>query len=881
MAVYGAAMRELPTGTVTFLFTDVEGSTRLLDEFGPDGYAGVLADHRRVVREVCASFGGVEVDTQGDAFFVAFGRAPDALEAAGLITERFGDGPVRVRMGVHTGSPLVTDEGYVGVDVHRAARIAACGHGGQVLVSASTASLVGTDGLRDLGEYRLKDMPATERIYQLGEGGFPPLKSLQQANLPFPSTPFLGREKELTEVLGLLSRQDVRLLTLTGPGGTGKTRLALQAAAELAPGYSHGVWWVPLAPLRDPGLVLETAAQALGAKEDLARDIVDRSMLLLFDNFEQVIEAAADLASLLASCPKLDLLVTSREALHLTAEHEYPVPPLVREESIGFFVARAAALQPDFQADDTVSEICRRLDGLPLALELAAARVRALSSGQILARLEQRLPLLTGGPRDLPERQRTLRATIEWSYELLTPEEQRLFARLAVFSGGCTLEAAEGVAEADLDILQSLVDKSLLRRTDDRYWMLETIREYALERLGESSDAETLRDGHAMFFLQLAESAAPELTGVDQSRWLERLAHEHENLRTALERFLAAGETERALELASALVVFWFVRGYYGEGRAWLDRGLADPMPDESPALAKALWGAGFLGVLSDDHDRAPALLHRGLAVARRVGDLSALARCLAVLGLLAFFRDEPMESRALFEESIDAARRAGDLWCLADALGTLGSICPLQGDLEAAEAAGHEALSIARPAGDKQGVRMALFGLALAALRRGETDKVRHLASEGLAISRDIGDPWFTSYFQWLLASAALDRGDLASARSQAEEALEIGLQAGGTLLVVCAREALARVEWAQGNEAAARSQLEDALAAASLGGVPASWVAAVQLTLGRLIGASGNGGSARDHLEASLALATGVGDTWAAERAERALADLSGSVP
>jgi predicted ATPase/class 3 adenylate cyclase len=870
-------LRELPSGTVTFLFTDVEGSTRLVQELGAAGYAQALADHRRVLRGAFGANGGVEVDTQGDAFFVAFPTAPGALRAAAAAVNGLAAGPIRVRVGIHTGTPHLAEEGYVGVDVHRAARIAACGHGGQVLVSASTASLVGTDGLRDLGQYRLKDVAALERIYQFGEGSFPPLKGFQQANLPFPSTPFLGREKELTDVLGLLSREDVRLLTLTGPGGTGKTRLALEAAAELAGSYADGVWWVPLAPLRDPGLVLETAAQALGAKDDLARDIADRSMLLLFDNFEQVVEAAVDLASLLASCPELDLLVTSREQLHVTGEHEYPVPPLVREESIGFFLARARALQPDVSADESIAEICRRLDDLPLALELAAARVKALSPGQLLARLEQRLPLLTGGSRDLPERQRTLRATIEWSHELLSPEEQDLFARLAVFRGGCTLEAAEDVADADLDVLQSLVDKSLLRHTDDRYWMLETIREYALQRFEESRDEDLVCDLQARFFLQLAESAEPELTGADQSRWLVRLAQEHENLRTALDRFLANGEAELALRLASALVIFWFVRGHYGEGRAWLDRGLADPAPHESPALAKALWGAGLLAALSDDPDLAPALLERGVAVARRVGDLSARARCLTVLGLLAFFRDEILEARALFEESIDAARRAGDLWCLADALGTLGSICPLQGDLEAAEAAGQEGLSIARAAGDQQGVRMALFGLALAALRRGEAETVGDLAGEGLAISRDIGDPWFTSYFQWLLASAAVDRGELTSARLAAEEALEIALQAGGNLLVVCAREALARVEWAQGKPPAARRQLEDALAASAPGGVPASYIAAVRLTLGRLIAASGHRDDARSHLEASLALATGVGDTWAAERAKSALAHLA----
>ena len=366
-------------------------------------------------------------------------------------------------MGVHTGTPHVGEEGYVGVDVHRAARIAACGHGGQVLVSASTASLVGTGGLRDLGEHRLKDLSAPERIYQLGDGDFPPLKSLHRTNLPVPSTPFLGRERELREVQELVSRADVRLLTLTGPGGSGKTRLGLQAAADASERYPGGVFWVPLAPLRDPALVLETAGQAVGARDGLAEHIGDAAVLLLFDNFEHLTEAAADLAGLLGDCPRLDLLVTSREPLHVSGEQEYPVPTLAPEEGVDFFLARARAVKPDFEGDGAVEEICRRLDDLPLALELAAARVKALSPAQILERLEQRLPLLTGGARDAPERQRTLRATIEWSYDLLTDEEKYRFARLAVFRGGCTIEAAEEVVGASLDILQSLVDKSLLR----------------------------------------------------------------------------------------------------------------------------------------------------------------------------------------------------------------------------------------------------------------------------------------------------------------------------------------------------------------------------------------------------------------------------------
>src|SRR5712691_11610685 len=341
-------MRSLPSGTVTFLFTDIEGSTKLLHDLGAEAYSVALAEHRRVLRDAFEANQGVEVDTQGDAFFVAFPTAPGALGAAAQAIEGLAAGPIRVRMGIHTGTPHLGEDDYVGIDVHRAARIAACGHGGQVLVSASTAAVVGTDGLRDLGEHRLKDLSAPERIYQLGDGEFPPLKSLHRTNLPIPSTPFLGRERELHDVHELVSRADVRLLTLTGPGGTGKTRLALQAAAEASERYPGGVFWVPLAPLRDPELVLETARQAVGASDGLAEQIGDTAMLLLFDNFEHVVEAAADLVGLLAACPRLDLLVTSREPLHVTGEQEYPVPSLTREEGVDFFLARARAVKPDF-----------------------------------------------------------------------------------------------------------------------------------------------------------------------------------------------------------------------------------------------------------------------------------------------------------------------------------------------------------------------------------------------------------------------------------------------------------------------------------------------------------------------------------------------------
>ena len=445
---------DLPTGTVTFLFTDVEGSTSLLRELGAEAYADALAEHRRVVREACAAEGGVEVDTQGDAFFFAFPSAPEAVAAAQAITDALAEGQIHLRIGVHTGTPLVTDEGYVGDDVHFAARVGASAHGGQVVLSKTTRELVDGVVVTDLGEHRLKDIEGAVPIYQLGEESFPPLKTISNTNLPRPASSFVGRERERDDVVREI-RDGARLLTLTGPGGSGKTRLALEAAAELVPAYKAGVFWVGLAALREPSLVTDTIAQTLGAKDGLAAHIGEREMLLLLDNLEQVIEAAPELSGLVQSCPNLALLVTSRELLRVQGEVEYAVPPLASSEAVALFCERSR-----LEATAEITELCSRLDDLPLAVELAAARTKALSPAQILERLSERLDLLRGG-RDAEARQQTLRATIAWSYDLLSEEEQRVFRALSVFAGGCTLDAAEEVAGADLDTLQSLVEKSL------------------------------------------------------------------------------------------------------------------------------------------------------------------------------------------------------------------------------------------------------------------------------------------------------------------------------------------------------------------------------------------------------------------------------------
>jgi predicted ATPase/class 3 adenylate cyclase len=481
---------DVPTGTVTFLFTDVEGSTKLLHELGDESYAQLLAEHRRIVREACVRGGGIEVDTQGDAFFFAFPTAPGAIAAASEMTEGLASGPIQVRIGLHTGKPVVTGEGYVGDDVHFAARVAATGHGGQIVLSHVTAELV-TGAVTSLGSHPLKDIAEPVSIYQLGDRSFPPLKTIAKSNLPTPASSFLGREEELYAADHFL--RETRLLTISGPGGAGKTRFSLELARrareERFSDYQDGVFSCFFSSLRDSTLVLATIAHTLsvreqpgqGALQTLSSHLEGKQMLLLLDNLEHLLEAAPELSELLSACSGLTLLCTSRELLRVTGERSYALPPLQEDEGVSLFCERA---QVDPSEDITV--LCSRLEGLPLAIELAAARARILTPAQLLERLSFRLDLLKAG-RDADPRQQTLRATIEWSYDLLSAEEQELFARLAVFSGGCTLEAAEDVAGADLDLLQSLCDKSVLRFTGGRYWMLETIREYAGEWLAKGA----------------------------------------------------------------------------------------------------------------------------------------------------------------------------------------------------------------------------------------------------------------------------------------------------------------------------------------------------------------------------------------------------------
>ena len=739
----GVVTRGLPVGTVTFLFTDIEGSTRLLHELGPDAYAAALAEHRRVLRDAFRVGGGVEVDTQGDAFFVAFPTAPGALAAARLAMKGLQGGPVRVRVGLHTGTPLVTDEGYVGVDVHRAARIAAAGHGGQALLSSATASLVDQALLRDLGEHRLKDLSAPERVYQIGDEDFPRLKSLHQTNLPVPATPFLGRRQELHELRQLLKAPHPRLVTLTGPGGSGKTRLALQAAAEAADAFSDGVFWVPLATVGDPGAVLATIGQALGTGDSPAQHIGGMAMLLVLDNVEQLIDAAPEVAGLLTACPRLHVLVTSRELLAVAGEQVYPVPPLLPDDSVEMFVARAQTVRPDFAPTPVLPALCAQLDHLPLALELAAARVRMMSVEQLAARLGNRLDLLRAG-RGANPRQQTLRTTVAWSYDLLSAAEQQLFARLSIFVGGCTLEAAEAVCDADLDVLQSLVDKSLCRLRDDgRFWMLETIREFALECLSRLPDADARRRRHAEHFRAQASGEAYSWNALEATPdAFPAVQIEYANLLAALDYFEQDGDRNATLELTAALGPFWLVGGFFRESRSRLERALlGDPEPSPARAaaldwLAETLTGIGDL-VAARRRAQEALELHRSLADWRGAAEsLRILGYCSAEEGDLLAARDLHQQCLALLEtgppDGLTTWIRRSIAWVSWEL-----------GDLDEARREYEAALTEARRQGNRSAEATMLGALGLLASEQGRLDNAFELSRESMTIWRELHDPF------------------------------------------------------------------------------------------------------------------------------------------
>jgi predicted ATPase/class 3 adenylate cyclase len=769
---------ELPSGTVTLLFTDIEGSTALAERLG-DRWPAVLGEHNRILRETFSAHGGIELGAEGDALFVAFTSAIEAAAAAAAAQRALAahgwpaDGSIRVRMGLHTGEPTATPDGYVGLDMHRAARVAGAAHGAQVLLSQTTRDLLPEtlDSLtfRDLGDHRLKDLTGPQRLHQLCIEGlsadFPPPRTLEGrvTNLPAQPTPLVGRDRELDAVRALLLAEDTRMVTLTGPGGTGKTRLALQVAADAVDEFPDGVYGVLLAPVMDPEVVPSELARVLGIEEMPAQPIVEalraglagRRTLILFDNFEHVGAAAYLLADLLSACPRLKMLVTSREPLRVAAERQYPVPPLAESEAVMLFVERARALRPDFMLTEEtaplVAEICERLDALPLAIELAAAWTKVLPPAALLQRLENRLELPAARGRDVPARQSTLREAIAWSYDLLDDEERRLHARLSVFMGGFTFETGERVASAGegLDLLEgiaSLVDRSLLREAEGvggeaRFAMLETIREFAREQLTQGGEEAELLRRHALEFARFAEDADTGLRGDDQLLWFERLEAEHDNLRGALDSSLAAGDDETALRLGGALGWFWYAHGHALEGCRRLTELLAATKDGPEELRARPLYALGVLLDQRGEPERAAELVERSLAVFREEGDRERVGAALNSLGSIRHALGELGQAQSLLEESLAVRRELGDEARTASTLGNLGNLAFERGDLDDSEAHFLEELELDRAHGNEWGACAALDSLAAVAIERGDYERGRQLNREMLALAQRVGD--------------------------------------------------------------------------------------------------------------------------------------------
>jgi predicted ATPase/class 3 adenylate cyclase/uncharacterized protein HemY len=877
------------SGTVTFLFTDLQACT---------GCAGeARARYEAAVRRAVEDEGGVAYKQIGAAFQAAFPTAPQAVAAAvalqrALLTTH--DQPDDLlgcaRIALHAGVTEVRDGDYFGPALNRVARLLEACHGGQVLLSGAAQELAREGlpadvALRDLGEHRLRDLTRPERVFQLVvrglPGDFPPIRTLETSpnNLPLQPTPLIGREREVRECSDLLRRADVWLLTLTGPAGTGKTRVALQVAAELAEEFSGGVFFVPLDTVTDPALVASAIARTLGLREAQGHTMLsglkdylrDRQLLLVLDNFEQVVEAGPVVAELLEAAPELKVLVTSRTPLHLTVEHEYHVPPLsvpthagtpgrpedlLRYEAVALFVARAQAADPSFRLTPdnapTVAEVCRRLEGLPLAIELAAARIRVLSPQAMLARLHSQLSLLTGGARDLPARQQALRATLDWSYNLLTGEERALFAMLSVFAGGCTLESAEAVAagvgdrgygvdmsgenagqeqrqwqwpspSGVLDGLASLVDKNLLRQRDvgegtggpePRFSMMEMIREYAAELLAASSWSEQVMRRYAEYFMWFTEDAERQIFSGDQAGWLDRLEVEHDNLREVLRHALERGDAHLGLRVAGALWRFWYIRGYYTEGRHWLLALLSLPEAAErTAARAKALRGAGNLAYMLGQTVQAQELQEESLSIARQLGDRASMAALYNNLGHLALRRGDYDAAQELLEEGLRLSVATGSLTMQALNLNNMGVLAYERGRYPEARQLQERSLAIFEQLGDDWGAAMSLNDLGNVVFEQGDYEEARALYERGLALLEKLGDRAGRAAVLVHLGQIAHNRSDYATAKRVYEQSLEAFRDLGDRRGTADALHNLGKVAFRQGNFDAARTLFEESL--------------------------------------------------------------------
>ena len=789
-----------PTGTVTFLFTDIEGSTKRWEQY-PEAMRIAVGRHDTILRQIIEAHNGYVFKTIGDAFCAAFATTQAAVEATvaaqrAIAQEPWGQvDPIRVRMALHSGSAEERDDDYFGSPVNRVARLLATGHGGQVLLSLAAEELV-RDSLADdvtlvdLGAHRLKDLQRSEHIFQLAirdlPTTFPALKTLDNRpnNLTIQPTLLIGREKEVAGVCDLLRRPDVRLVTLLGFGGTGKTRLSLQVAADMIDEYPDGVFFVQVAALSDPALVAATIVQTLDVREVGGRSLIDalkahlreKQMLLVLDNFEQVITAAPLVSDLLTAAPRLKILITSRRVLQIYGEREFPVPPLPTPDprralsvealsqfaAVQLFIERAQAVKPDFGVTNenapAVAEICHRLNGFPLAIELAAARIRILSPQAMLARLDSKLKLLTGGSRDLPARQQTLRGAIDWSYDLLDSGEKHLFQGLAIFVGGCTLEAAEAVCNPDgdlavdvLDGISSLVSKSLLRQEEGadgeaRFSMLEAIREYALEALIASGNDVTISLQYANYYLALVEATDAHLRGSQQVRWLNQLEQEYDNLRAVLQWAQAHPETEVGLRLATVLAWFWEVRGYFSEGRQHLTALLARPgaasqAPNAAGLRARALNSAGTLAYRQADYAAARTLHEESLNLWRSSGDAQGMALSLHSLANISYQTADWSAARDLYEKSLALRRESRDAPGISASLNNLAILAHRQGDHTTARTLLEESLALRRLQGDKRGISTVLHNLGEIAVYQGDYAPALALFEEGLTLLKELKD--------------------------------------------------------------------------------------------------------------------------------------------
>jgi predicted ATPase/class 3 adenylate cyclase len=818
-------MGEPPSGTVTFLFTDIEGSTRLLTRLR-DRYVDVLAEHQRLLRAAFEEHDGHEVHTEGDAFFVAFARARDAIAAAvtaqrALASQRWPDGvDVRVRMGLHTGEAALRLGDYVGLDVHRAARICAAGHGGQVLLSRSTRELVADElppgvALRDLGEHLLKDLDRAEQLFQLVASDlraeFPPPGSVSAisrgaAGLPPLPNRTIGREGEVRAIADHLRADSVRLLTLTGPGGVGKTRLAIEAARRVEADFADGAHFVSLAPLRGPADVPAAIVEAVGivllagesADRAVERVLAAKHLLLVVDNVEHLLGAAPFIALLPAACPGLTVLATSRERLALQAEVRYLVsplplpPPEARHESealpgggaVELFCERARAQTPGLRLDDTnaraVAEVCRRVDGLPLAIELAAARCALLSPSEIAERLNDALGTLGAGPRDAPARQHTLRATIDWSHDLLSDTERRCFARFAVFAGGATVLAAEAITGADLATLDRLAAKSLLERRQaarapTRLLMLETIRSYASERLASSSDRNGVGERHCRYYLALAQRHGVEraLWGQDRNQHLAALDADAYNLDAALRWGTSRSNPDLALALVIALKDYWLLRNRYANAVAWIDTALSIPRADAHPGLlARALLAKDhFVWALGRGEERA-AIVADAAALARKVGDPALISRALQSLAHLQSRAMRLEAASSLAEEAIEWATRAGDTWEIAMARCEHALAAPTMADIRARV---EPAASLLDEVGNVFQLGALLVSAAYTAICEGGARDARTFLERAEAIADALDDSYMLMMVRGNSGLAALFTGELDAARNAFREELQL----------------------------------------------------------------------------------------------------------